>query len=70
MKVGSVESVAVDPEYRGLGIMQKMMDAMEKENVSKYDICYLLGDRKRYSHFGFSDSAIYNTNVIEKRRGR
>ena len=53
VKVGSVESVAVDPEYRGLGIMQKMMDAMEKENVSKYDICYLLGDRKRYSHFGF-----------------
>lgn len=53
IKIGSVESVAVDPSCRGMGIMQKMMANMEEDNITKYDLCFLQGDRMRYSHFGF-----------------
>lgn len=66
LRIGSVESVAVDPEYRNMGIMQAMMAKMEEDNINKYDMCYLLGDRMRYSHFGFDrcgTSCVFNIKM-------
>lgn len=54
LKVGAIENVAVDPEYRGKGIMQNIISRIFEEGKSEnYDMFHLQGDRWRYRNFGF-----------------
>lgn len=48
-----IGTVCVDPNYRNQGIMKKMFEYIDKELVLKNDIFYLMGNKKRYEHFGF-----------------
>jgi GNAT superfamily N-acetyltransferase len=53
-KVGGIGGVATDPDYRGRGLMEKLLefaiDRMEKEG---YAFSVLWGDRQRYGNFGW-----------------
>lgn len=54
LKVGSTGNVAVDSNYRGQGLMQKLMTETCRQNKEAgLDMCFLHGDRWRYRHFGF-----------------
>ena len=72
LKVGVIENVAVDTKYRNRGIMQSIMNKMNDDNKAEgYDICFLLGDRKRYSHFGFDRCGVeYNFHITTSMLGK
>lgn len=54
LNAAAMGNVAVDTNYRGQGIMQKLMNRMCLENKEEgVDLCYLHGDRWRYRNFGF-----------------
>lgn len=72
IKAGVIENVAVDANYRNMGIMQAIMNQMNADNkAAGYDICFLQGDRKRYSHFGFDRcGVVYNFHITRSMLGK
>jgi len=57
LSVGGIGGVSTDPQYRGRGLMTKLLNkavsAMQEQN---YDISILWGDRLRYNHFGWENA--------------
>ena len=72
LNAGIIENVAVDSSCRNRGIMQSIMNKMNDDNKAKdYDICFLHGDRKRYSHFGFDRCGVeYNFHITTSMLGK
>ena len=56
LKVADIENVAVDPEYRGKGLMKDLMKfSIQYMEEGKYDISVLGGDRWRYGNYGWEN---------------
>jgi len=54
LKVSAGGNVAVAEEYRGQGIMQKLLNRINEDLAEEdFDFAFLHGDRKRYRTFGF-----------------
>ncbi len=66
--VATTGNVATAAEYRGLGLMKELMDAMDKEVIRQnIDVCRLGGERKRYNRYGYEKGgADYIFSLTEK----
>lgn len=54
LKISAGGNVAVDASVRGQGIMQSLLNRLDKEDrAAGFDISYLHGDRFRYRNFGY-----------------
>ena len=53
LMVLGIGTVCVDANFRNQGIMQKMFSFIDTSIAFEYDLLYLMGDKKRYEHFGF-----------------
>ncbi len=55
VELGGIGAVATVPEYRGKGLMQRLMDYVMQVQIEErgYAFSLLGGDRKRYQHWGF-----------------
>jgi len=53
-RMAGIGQVMTHPDHRGLGIMTSLLDkALGDLHAQGFDAAWLLGDRMRYSHFGF-----------------
>ena len=56
LKVAGIGGVAVDPEYRGKGLMRDLLKfSIQHMKEAKYDISVLGGDRWRYGNYGWEN---------------
>ncbi len=54
IKVAGIGSVATHPEYRGRGLMKKLMNHVDKQMVEEgYDLSILWGERSLYQPLGY-----------------
>lgn len=67
----SVGNVAVDPDYRNQGFMQKMMAQVAEDcKTHGYEFACLNGRRQRYENFGFTKAGNSHIFRINKRNTR
>ncbi|MBR2044370.1 MAG: GNAT family N-acetyltransferase [Clostridia bacterium] len=59
LKVSAGGNVAVDSNFRGQGVMQSILNEIDKQDRENgFDISYLHGDRFRYRNFGYERCGI------------
>lgn len=69
VEIGGIGGVSTRPEYRGRHLMQRLLDRVHEEMVSReYPLGWLAGDRRRYSPWGY-EFASQNYRFWLSRRG-
>ena len=55
IEIGGIGGVSTDPDYRGRGIMQLLLDEATRVMIHerRYSVAWLSGDRRRYYPWGF-----------------
>lgn len=54
LKVAGIGAVATHPDFRGQGLMKRLMDHVERQiEKDGYDLCILWGERALYSPYGY-----------------
>lgn len=65
LRTGGIGNVAVDPENRGNGIMSQLMQHVVKIMPAMgFDLSWLGGKRRRYSHFGYEKAGVLQEFVV------
>lgn len=70
LKAAGIGSVATDPDFRGRGLVKRLMGHVEKQlQQEAYDLSILWGERSLYSPFGyeravFEDHFTFNKRVL------